>query len=137
MSDQDSSECDTRDLDPRQQSALEALLTEPSHAAAAARADVSESTLRRWRQQPAFRAAYRHVRRECLEGAVARLQSLAAEAVETLRHGLSHPNPGHQIRAAQLILYNAFRGADLMDLVDRIGELEATVSRTTEGGSHE
>jgi hypothetical protein len=49
-------------LTRRQEALILALLSEPTHAAAAAKARVSEATLRRWLHLPAFRAAYRWAR---------------------------------------------------------------------------
>ena len=43
-------------LNRRQEAALVALLAEPTYTAAAARARVSEKTLRRWLKRPEFQA---------------------------------------------------------------------------------
>lgn len=43
----------------KQEALIAALLTEPTHAAAAAKAGISPSTLYRWMKMSAFRAAYR------------------------------------------------------------------------------
>src|SRR5437762_3477682 len=68
----------------RQEAAIAALLTETTHAAAAAKAGVSEATLRRWLRLPGFRAAYRRARRELVEAAIGRIQAAAGQAVDTL-----------------------------------------------------
>src|SRR5437763_1547025 len=91
-----------RKITPRQEKALAALLAEPTHAAAAARAQVSEATLYRWLKQPAFQAAYRELRRRAVDGAVSHLQQATAEAVETLRRGLSCGQPVAEVRAARI-----------------------------------
>src|SRR5919107_1371502 len=64
--------------------ALAALLSEPTIEAAAKRADVAESTLLRWLQEPAFKARYRAARRSIVESAVGRLQTVATKAIEAL-----------------------------------------------------
>jgi hypothetical protein len=50
---------------PRQaEAAIAALLAEPTIEAAARKAGISESTLLRWLQEPAFKAAFRAARRQ-------------------------------------------------------------------------
>src|SRR5262245_49407822 len=97
-------------LTRKMETAVAALLSEPTHATAAAAAGVAASTLHRWLQRPEFVAAYRTARRAVVEQAVARLQQVTGEAVETLRQNLSADNPNAQIRAALGILDYAHRG---------------------------
>jgi len=54
-------------LTSKQEALIAALLTEPTYAAAAAKAGVGETTLYRWLQLPPFRTAYRQARRELVE----------------------------------------------------------------------
>jgi hypothetical protein len=101
-------------LTGKQEPLIAALLTEPTQAAAAAKAGVSEATLHRWLRLPAFRAAYRQARRELVEGAVGRIQAAAGQAVDTLlavaRGGAKD---GDRVRAAVALLDHALRGFDL------------------------
>ncbi len=98
-------------LDRKQEALIAALLTEPTHAAAAAKAGVSVATVGRWLRLPAFLAAYRRARRELVEGAIGRIQGAAGEAVDTLlavaRGGAKE---GDKVRAAVALLDHAFRG---------------------------
>src|SRR5262249_36563431 len=71
-------------LTRKQEALIAALLTEATHAAAAAKAGVSEATLHRWLQLPDFSAAYRVARRQLVEGAVGRIQAATGQAVATL-----------------------------------------------------
>src|SRR5262249_48290859 len=88
-----------------------ALLTEPSHASAAAKAGVSEATLHRWLRLPGFRTAYRQARRQLVEGAVGRLQAAAGLAVDTLLAvAKDGARDGDRVRAAVALLDHAFRG---------------------------
>src|SRR5262249_41529081 len=73
-----------RGLTSKQEAGIAALLSQPTHVAAAAQVGVSESTLYRWLQVPAFRAAYRQARRELVEAAIGRVQAAAGQAVEAL-----------------------------------------------------
>ncbi len=98
-------------LTRKQETLIAALLTEPTHAAAAAKAGVSEATLHRWLNLPEFQAAYRQARRELVEGAVGRVQAAAGQAVDTLlavaREGAKDSD---RVRAAVALLDHAFRG---------------------------
>src|SRR5262249_60295867 len=71
-------------LTRKQEALIAALLTEPTHAAAATKAGISEATLHRWLNRPAVRAAYRRARRELVEGAIGRIQAATGQAVDTL-----------------------------------------------------
>ena len=104
--------------------ALAALLSEPTIAQAAAKADVSESTLLRWLKDPAFSAAYRAARRSAVDAAVGRLQQAATEAVDALERNLRCGNPAVEVGAAKAVLDQAFRGVELADLAQRVQELE-------------
>jgi hypothetical protein len=133
-----------RSKKPRsQERAIAALLSEPTRAAAATQAGVSEATLGRWLKDPAFGVAYRQARRELVRAAVERLQAAAAEAVDTLRSiARGGAKDGDRVRAAVALLDLAFRGieppadadcpravsgtADVVRLLaDRLGQLDA------------
>jgi hypothetical protein len=62
------------DLEPGQERAIIALLSEPTLKAAAASASISETTLWRWLREPAFKDAYRKARSDALAQATAKLQ---------------------------------------------------------------
>jgi hypothetical protein len=57
-------------IDRKGEALITALLTEPTHAAAVAKAGVSGATAQRWLNRPAFVAAYRAARRAVVEAAV-------------------------------------------------------------------
>src|SRR5262249_41440200 len=98
-------------LTRKQEALIAALLTEPTHAAAAKKAGVSEATLYRWLRLPEFRSAYRQARRELVEAAVGRIQAATGQAVDTL---LAMANQGGKsgarVRASIALLDYAFRG---------------------------
>jgi hypothetical protein len=85
--------CGRTKLNRKQESLIAALLTEPTHAAAAVKAGVSEATLHRWLHLQEFQAAYRRARRDIVEAAVGRLQQTAAKAVEALERNLACGHP--------------------------------------------
>lgn len=115
----------SKQLSARQEKALAALLAGPTHKAAAATAGVSEATLRRWLQQPEFKAAYRQARLNVLEHAVGRLQQVAGKAVDALERNLDCGNPTVEVRAALGVIEQAHKGRHELDWEQRWQELEA------------
>jgi hypothetical protein len=109
-------------LTSKQEARIAALLSQPTHVAAAAQAGVSESTLYRWLQVPAFRAAYRQARRELVEAAIGRVQAAAGGAVEALV-SVAHKGrrDGDRVRAAMAILDHAHRGLSDADTLHGVG----------------
>jgi hypothetical protein len=111
-------------LNRKQETLIAALLTEPTHAAAATKAGVSEATLHRWLRLPEFQTAYRQARRSIVETAIGRLQQTTGKAVEALERNLACGHPGNEIRAALGILDHAVKAVELLDVVERVEELE-------------
>ena len=118
-------------LERRQEQAIAALLAHPTIPAAATACGVGEATLWRWLQQPDFRAAYREARRQVVEVAIAGLQQATGEAAEALRRNLTCGQPGAEIRAALGILGQAIKGAELLDLAERVAALEEQQATTS------
>ena len=104
--------------------ALAALLSEPTVEAAATKVGVSESTLLRWMAESVFRGRLRAARRAVVEGAIGRLQQAATEAVDTLRRNLRCGIPAVEVGAARSILDQALRATELLDLAERVEQLE-------------
>ncbi len=111
-------------LTRKHEQAIAALLSEPSIKAAAESCGVGEATLYRWLQLPSFAVAYRTARRQVVERAVSELQAACGEAVETLKRNLTCDIPGVEVRSAQIILEQAVKGVELMDLQERVEALE-------------
>jgi hypothetical protein len=98
-------------LSGKQEALIAALLTERSHAAAAARAGVSPATLYRWLHLPAFRDAYRRAGRELVEAALGRAQAALGTAVDALVEVVCRGRrDGDRVRAANSLLEHAHRG---------------------------
>jgi hypothetical protein len=98
-------------LTRKQEALIAALLTEPTHTAAAARAGVSTASLYRWLPIPTFQAAYQQARREMVDAAVGRAQAATGNAVETLMAVASNGRrDGDRVRAAVALLEHAHRG---------------------------
>jgi hypothetical protein len=105
-------------LTRKQEVLIAALLTEPTHAAAAAQAGVGETTLYRWLQLPAFRAAYHRARQELVDSTIGRIQAATGQAVATLvavaRQGRRDSD---RVRAAIALLDHAWRGLANADVL--------------------
>ena len=117
---------DYAELEPGQERAIIALLSEPTLKAAATSAGISETTLWRWLRDPTFKDSYRKARSDALAQATARLQTLAAEAVETLVEVHRNQQIGAHIRvsAARTLLELAYKVHEMEDLEARIEALE-------------
>jgi DNA-binding transcriptional MerR regulator len=114
-----------------QERAIGALLTLPTLAEAAQVCGVSEKTLRRWQQQPAFKACYSEARARVLEVAINELRQLARDAVRTLGTVAKDAESpaGARVTASRAILETVLRAVELEDIGARLDELE----RLTEG----
>jgi len=115
-------------LSPGQEKALIALLASGSIREASKAAEVSEATLYRYLKEQAFIAAYREHRRQGLEVAIRKLETLTGEAVETLREVMNNTEntASQRIYASKVILEFAFKIQD-NDILDRIEQLEGTL----------
>jgi hypothetical protein len=111
-------------LSRKQEKALLRLVSGESVALVAKSQNISESTVWRWLQQPKFQLRYRAMRRQLVENAIADLQNLTSEAVETLRRNLSSGHPSSEVRTALGVLTKSLDAIDLMDLSGRIDSIE-------------
>jgi hypothetical protein len=108
----------------REETAIAALLSEPTIEAAATKAGIGESTLLRWLAEPTFKARYRDARRQVVEAAVGRLQTVATKAVDTLERNLTCGIPAVEVGAAKSVLDQAIKAVELVDLAERVEQLE-------------
>ncbi len=104
--------------------ALIALLECNSIRDAAKACRLSEETLYRYLRDADFLRNYRDARRQTVENAISKLQAATAEAVETLERNLHCENPAVEVRTAQIILENAIKGVELIDVIERLEKLE-------------
>jgi transposase-like protein len=103
-------------LTRKQEALIAALLSEPTQAAAARKAGVSEATMYRWLHQPSFQAGYRQARRDLIEHAVGRMQAVTGQAVDTLLAvAQSGRKDSDRVRAAVALLEHALRGLEHAD----------------------
>lgn len=119
---------DGKKFSHRYDKAILALLSEPTLELAAKKAGIGAATLQRWLRHPDFEHAYRLARRRMFEAGLSRLQALIGEAVTTLQKNLTCGRPTAEIRAASAILMHATAGAELLDILDRLTDLEQKVT---------
>lgn len=119
-------------LSPQQVAALETLLLTGSLARAAAAAEVTDRTLRRWRTTPAFRRAYAGEVRLLMAESRQNLQSAAGEAVQVLRSGLTRGSAASKARCARALVELALKVAE-DDVDERLSELEREVATWHDG----
>lgn len=117
---------DLDQLKRTQETAILALLNEPSVPKAAASAKVGERTLRRWLEEPGFAGAYRLARRQSFEQAIALTQRYSSLAVQTLATAMTNPSAPWtcKVTAAIGLLRFGREGIELEDLQQRVAALE-------------
>ncbi len=101
--------------------------------AAARAARVSERTAYRRLTDPAFKRAVQTARAELLAQAVGRLADAATAAVVTLRALLDAETDSVRLGAARVILDAGMKGAELVDLAERVATLEEQQAAVLDG----
>lgn len=111
-------------LTAKQTKAIAALLEQPTIREAAAALKMGETTLWRWLQEPEFQRAYRAARRQIVEHSISELQSATSDAVAALKRNLTCGTAAVEVRAAQIIIEQAAKAVEMIDVLDRVEELE-------------
>jgi hypothetical protein len=114
------------------ETAIVALLTQPTLGEAAKNAGIGESTLWRWLQEPEFNQLYRESRQQALTQAICRLQQVASQAVDCLAEIIANEDAptSSRVTASKAVLELALKATETEDLISRIEALE----RITAGG---
>ncbi len=118
-------------LSGRQTRAIEALLVERDHTAAAAACHVSRRTLARWLDDPDFRSAYYHASNARLWDCIGQLRTAAGDALATLRAAMGSDTESVRVRAAIAVLDLAVK-TDNDILAQRLDALEEQNKLMTE-----
>jgi hypothetical protein len=106
---------------------IAALLTARTIREAAARAEVSESTMYRRLKDPEFVAVYREARREVVQHATVRLQQALTDAIDALVEVVKDKagNQNARVAAARVLLDQALRATENEEIVPRLEALES------------
>ena len=125
QSDRDS---ESSDLTPRQQAILPVIALSPSIAQAARDTGVSERTLRRWLDDPAFRDELSQLHKEAYDLARKQLQALMPHLISVLaKEAMENPDPTIRIRASRYALTYASRFCDFDRLADDVRDLRGAI----------
>ena len=113
---------------PRQERAIIALLNEPTVKKAAESAEVAESTMHRWLDEPAFAAAYRKAQRKVFAQAVSLCQKYSGLAVQCLAKIIGDASAPHsaKVAASQAMLKFGRESIEFDDMLARLAAIEAT-----------
>ena len=115
-------------LTPRQQALLPVIALSPSIAQAARDSGVSERTLRRWLDDPAFREQLSLLHEESYDLARRQLQALVPHFISVLaKEAIENPDPSIRIRAARYAMDYAARFRNFDKLSDDVRDLRATL----------
>ena len=115
-------------LTPKQSKALQALLTQPTKAAAAEAAGISPRTLRDYLNDQDFQTEYKKAVYEILQTATRQAQMSLSPAIIALRDicesddSMQKPGTGNRIAAARTLLEY---GLKMTEITDILSELEA------------
>ena len=111
----------------QRQAALDALITGATVKQAAEAAGISEKTVRRWLDEPAFAAEIAEARRTITNNIMAAVKSKAVQATDVLGEIMSNQkaSPYARVQAAKTVLDTAFKAIETAEIIDRIEKLEA------------
>ena len=117
-------------LTPIQERAVVSLLSHATMRTAAKAVAVDETTLWRWLQDKDFHTAYMTARRETVKHAIARLQQISTEAVNTLREVMKDKTAkgSERVSAAKAIIEYSIKAIEIEDLAQRVEELESVLA---------
>lgn len=120
-------------LPPNQRAAIEALTVGKNQTEAAAIAGVQARTVRRWLADPTFVAELHAAQDRALGDVVRRMREGMASALDVIEGLMASDEvkAGVRLRAALGLIDRAFRGAELVELTERVAELEARFSDDT------
>ena len=111
-------------LSRRHEVVMIALLSNPKIKDAAAAAGVNESTVWRLMQRDDFQTRFREAQGKVFDGALGTLQGATTAAVDCLIRNLSCGSPSAEVQAAKIILDFTMKARELLDLGERVKELE-------------
>lgn len=113
-------------LTPKQSKALAALLTQPTKEQAARAAGVGLTTLKRYLDDPDFRAAYQQALSELVADATAQAKQSLSPALSCLREIVEDGEQGAtaRISAARSLLEYGLRLTEMYDIVRELEDAE-------------
>jgi hypothetical protein len=125
----------SEELTAKQDKALAALISQPSVRKAAAASGLGEATIWRYLRDDKFRRAYLDARRGLVEHATTQMSqsaSAAATALDEIVKDKKMP-PTARVSAAKTVLQKAQSGVELLDLQERLSEIEKQLKENDDG----
>ena len=97
-------------------------------------ARISRATMTRWLQDQGFQTALKDAESEAMGSLTRALMALGADAVKALEDAIKDPSPaaaaiGGRIRAADIVLSKFLSLKELVDLEERVSQLEKAVQK--------
>jgi len=122
-------------LTPKQERAIEALLSEPTTKKAAETAKISEVTIYRWLNDPLFTLTYKAARGRLTEATLTALQSTSALAVETLRTVMADvtAQASARVGAAKTVLELGLKAREILETEERLKAIEERLKAMPQG----
>ena len=121
-------EIEISDLTFKQQHALPFLAVSRSVAQASRDSGVTEKTLRKWLDNPAFRSELDNLRKESYDISQKQLQALVPHFIAVLaREALENPDPAIRIRAARYGMNYALGFRDFDKVTSELDDLRAAL----------
>jgi len=123
-----------RDLKPKQQEAIVALMSHQSVEDAARAVNMPVRTLHRWLKEPAFDAAYLRARRDAYKQGIARLQKNVGAAISILFKVMADvATPAAvKVRAVECVLSHSSKAIEIEDIEARVAALESAAQEAPE-----
>ena len=115
-----------KELTPKQHQAIQALIVQPSIPSAAVSAGVGVRSLYRWLDEPSFRLALNNALDKSIDAAARGMVGLTEKALRIVETVLDDEqlHPATRLRAADLVLSNMLKLAELRTLAQRVAALE-------------
>lgn len=110
---------------------ISSLLAGRTDEQAASDVGMEVSALKRLLNEDGFRKLYRDARHRVVDHAIARLQAMCGNAVDTLQTGLSSEKPSDQIRASLTIFDLVFKGVSLLEMEERLTRIEEELQKSS------
>jgi hypothetical protein len=117
----------TKVLTKRQEQVLPFILSSPSYEEAARKAKISPKQIYQWLKEDEFKNELIRKRNEIFRESLAFLKNSVLRASQTLICLLDSTDDRLKMQAADKILNNAFKGAELFDLEERLDCLEKRI----------
>jgi transposase len=112
-----------RELEPKQEIAICALLEGKNKRDAAKEADISEATLYRWLDDADFRNVWRSRQNKVFQYTLGKLRILSEKAAETLEKLLDCGNARIELETAKTLLTFGLKASEI-DFIERLERLE-------------